>query len=109
MNEENTFNMTENLNLLLTHLKEIEQNYESLKETLHQVLELMLNTVSSPQAINSLLNDRKVHEEFVSFSNDTIDLCENDNTSENINQLINIVYICKSAIPISKEEGKEIV
>jgi len=52
MNEENTFNMTENLNLLLTHLKEIEQNYESLKETLLQVLELMLNTVSSSQAIN---------------------------------------------------------
>ena len=50
-----------------------------------------------------------MHEEFVSFSNDTIDLCENDNTSEKINQLINIVDICKSAIPISKEEDKEIV
>jgi len=109
MDENNTFNMTENLDLIITLIDDLKKRYDSIKESLHTVVKLTLDSTGSSQTLNILINNREYRDSFMKVLRNMSNLCENDKTSENFNRLIEIVNVCKVAIPLAKNEGKEIV
>ena len=109
MDENNSFNMTENLDLIITLIDDLKNRYDSIKESLHNVVKLTLNSTSSAQTLNILKNDSEYRDSFMKVLHNMNNLCENDQTSDNFNRLIEIINVCKVAIPLAKNEGKEIV
>lgn len=109
MDENDTFNMTENLDFIITLIDELKEYYDNFKESVEEVVKLTLDSTRTSQSLNILLNNRKYRKSFIKVLDDMNNFCKNNEKSDIFNNLINVVNLCKYAIPLAKKEGKEIV
>lgn len=109
--DKNIFNMTENLDLVITLIEDLKKQYDSINESLEEVVKLTLNSTGSSNALNVLTNDSEYRDTFRTALQNISSSCKDNGKkiSENYNRLIEIVKVCKVAINLAKNEGKEIV
>ncbi len=111
MDTNNMFNMTEMLDLVITQLEELNKQYHNINENLQDMIRLTLDSTNSSDGLSVLINNSKYRDSFTKTIRDTGYLYENKGKqfSEIYNKLIEILTICKFAIPQAKKEGIEII
>jgi len=111
MDVNKTYNMTENLDLVITLIEDLKKQFMDTNESLQEVVKLVLNNTNSPNALKVLINDIEYRDSLRKALSDINYSSENNSKqiSENYNRLIEILKICKVSIPLAKNEGKEII